>query len=71
MSVGLTFGYSAIGNLDSEIKPTITVKMEITMATMGLRMKKSAMCVRCGVYFDAAAAPGTSARTSFREDSSI
>src|SRR6185369_4311429 len=43
--VGLTGGYSAMGNRLREIKPTITVRMAMTIATMGRRMKKSAITV--------------------------
>src|SRR5262245_17068212 len=41
--VGLTGGYSAIGSRLSVIAPTMTVRMAITIATIGRRMKKSAI----------------------------
>src|SRR5436190_14758777 len=41
--VGLTGGYSEIGRRFSVIAPTMTVRIAITIATMGRRMKKSAM----------------------------
>src|SRR5213595_1468905 len=37
---GVMSGYWEIGRRESETPPTITVTMEITMATMGRRMKK-------------------------------
>ena len=39
MSVGLMDGYSAIGNRVNVNTPTIVMTMEITMATIGRRMK--------------------------------
>jgi hypothetical protein len=43
MSVGLTSGYSAIGKRINVIKPTMAITMEITIATIGRRMKNWAM----------------------------
>ena len=40
ISGGVISGYWATGRLESATPPTITVRMEITMATMGRRMKK-------------------------------
>src|SRR5215831_12386357 len=37
------FGYSATGSCTIATTPTITMRMEITMATMGRLMKKTAM----------------------------
>jgi hypothetical protein len=40
MTVGLMDGYSAIGNRVKVNRPTIAMTIEITMATIGRRMKK-------------------------------
>src|SRR6266850_6718541 len=40
ISGGVMSGYWAMGNRDSDTAPTITVTIEITIATMGRRMKK-------------------------------
>src|SRR6188474_482721 len=41
--VGLTGGYSAMGSRLRETAPTMHVRMAMTIATMGRRMKKSAI----------------------------
>ena len=45
ISVGLTSGYSVMGRRESEMAPMMTVRMAITIATMGRRIKKSAMAL--------------------------
>jgi hypothetical protein len=40
---GVISGYWAMGNADIATKPTITVMIAMTMATIGLRTKNSAM----------------------------
>src|SRR5438094_331167 len=49
------FGYSATGSCTIATTPTITMRMEITIATMGRLMKNFAMA---GVYFGAAGSDG-------------
>jgi len=43
ISVGLTFGYSEMGKRESEMRPTMQVTIEMTIATIGRRIKNSAM----------------------------
>src|SRR5512146_610607 len=43
MSGGVISGYCAMGRRERDTSPTITVTMEITIATIGRRMKKLPM----------------------------